>query len=181
MPADVVCISKMTEKSSFLCKSSLVKSLPDLNEGRRAHACGYFYDDDRKVVLVVTGGYHLEYLTSTEISIEGANKWTFGHNLPASRHGLRGVSVVNGNFLVIGGYADPKKGFLADDDEHTDEILEYNPVSGWIKVGRLAIARGYHAVSIVDVQDIIHQCYSWAQDSIYYLEIELNRNESSTF
>ena len=50
-----------------------VGSLPDLNEGRRAHACGYFYDEDRRVVLIATDGYNSEYLTSIEISIEGAN------------------------------------------------------------------------------------------------------------
>ena len=32
----------------------------------------------------------------------------------------------NEHFFVIGGYADPKKGSISDEDEHTDEILEYN-------------------------------------------------------
>ena len=45
-----------------------VGSLPDLNEGRRAHACGYYYDEYRNAVLVVTGGYNLEYSRWNRIS-----------------------------------------------------------------------------------------------------------------
>ena len=86
-----------------------VTQLPNLNNGRRTHACGYYLNtDNQKVrwcniifvlgvtgdfvlqVLLVTGGYESgDYLSSTEIHETGSNKWQFVGNLPRPVYGLR--------------------------------------------------------------------------------------------
>ena len=80
-----------------------VMDLPDLVQGRQAHACGYFVNDAGHRVHLVTGGYSDDFLSSTEILYNGDPAWTtagLGH-LPAPANGLRGVSIDN-NILVTG-------------------------------------------------------------------------------
>ena len=45
---------------------------------------------------------------------------------------------------------------------HSDEILEFNPLTGqWKLVDRMIQTRGYHAVSVVDFQDFRTLCLNW--------------------
>ena len=52
MPADVVCISKITEKSSFLCKSSLVHPTVDVDLMPKSHMFEHLKGINRKGFLI---------------------------------------------------------------------------------------------------------------------------------
>merc|ERR1719334_260343 len=59
-----------------------VKDLPDLNTNRGAHGCGHYVNKDMELVYLVTGGWIGDYVSSTELLIEGAPEWTIAGDLP---------------------------------------------------------------------------------------------------
>merc|ERR1719481_91040 len=74
--------------------SGWMEDLPELNEGRGYHGCGYFYNDDMQRVFLVAGGSdYPNYLPSTETLVEGGQAWNFQQPLPSDRSGLRGISL----------------------------------------------------------------------------------------
>ena len=75
-----------------------------LQTGRRSHACGHYTDDNNEKVsnyfdiiylpimlqiLLVTGGYGDNRLSSTEILTPDASRWTQAASLPRAVQGLR--------------------------------------------------------------------------------------------
>ena len=81
-----------------------VMDLPDMVQGRQAHACGAFVNGAGHRVYLVTGGHaETDFLSSTEILYNGDPAWTTGGlgHLPQPATGLRGVSIDN-NILVTG-------------------------------------------------------------------------------
>ena len=118
-------------------------------------------------VYLVTGGTGTGFRTvSTEILVSGASSWTQVGDLPTVPiTGLRGASINNKiimtgkeylvqlfNFISIytGGVAASKT---------YDYVLSYNTTDGsWTQVGNMRKPRGYHAVSVVPLDQIIDYC-----------------------
>merc|ERR1719300_1800620 len=85
-------------KVSRYSTSGWMEDLPELNEGRRNHGCGYFFNDDMQMVFLVAGsGSGSSLLSSTETLVEGGQAWNFQQPLPSpsGRIGLRGISLPN--------------------------------------------------------------------------------------
>ena len=92
------------------------KKLPDLNQPRYAHACGYFFNGNKLVksliiyiillvfsqVYLVTGGDHQgAKLDSTELLTKGASAWVYSGVLPSAGVGLR-ASTLDNRLIVTG-------------------------------------------------------------------------------
>ena len=95
------------------------RDLADLGQGRQGHGCGHYTNKDNAVVkfiykmwfsvfmifrfviqvFLVTGGAVYDstwnYLSTTEILVEGDSSWTTVGNLPKAVQGIRGVSFNN--------------------------------------------------------------------------------------
>jgi len=126
--------------------SGWMEDLPELNEGRRGHGCGYFYNDDMQRVFLVAGGS--SYLSSTETLVEGGQAWNFQQPLPSGRRGIKGISLPN-TVIMTGGY----------DGRKVDDVLTYVPeTSDWKKVGSMKTARYYHGASLVKIEDVVDFC-----------------------
>jgi len=81
-----------------------VEKLPELNEVRTSHGCGYFYRDGKKV-LVVGGGYYgafMKKMRSTEMLTLGTTAWKTTSPLPKSIWSIGSVSI-NNKIYFIGG------------------------------------------------------------------------------
>merc|ERR1712243_393735 len=130
--------------------SGWMEDLPQLNEGRWNHGCGYFYNDDKQRVFLVAGGsdswpYVSEQISSTETLVEGGQAWNFQKPLPSGRRGLRGISLPESVIMTGGNSNDGSNQYLAD-------VLMFDqPTSDWKKVGTLINAREYHGASLVNV------------------------------
>merc|ERR1719348_343193 len=126
--------------------SGWMEDLPELNEGRQEHGCGYFYNDDMQRVFLVAGGS--SYLSSTETLVEGGQAWNFQQPLPSGRRGIKGISLPN-TVIMTGGY----------DGRKVDDVLTYVPeTSDWKKVGSMKTARYYHGASLVKIEDVVDFC-----------------------
>ena len=97
--------------------------LPALNTGRDGHGCGHYINNDDKMVFIAGNHYYLyyylcfqvylvtggigggDYLSSTEVLVDGTTAWMSARELPVAMFGLRGVSFdnnifVTGNFII---------------------------------------------------------------------------------
>merc|ERR1712131_478412 len=127
--------------------SGWMEDLPELNEGRYSHGCGYFYNDDMQRVFLVAGGS--SYLSSTETLVEGGQAWNFQQPLTSGREGLRGISLPN-TVIMTGGY------YHDGDNHYYDDVLMFDPeTSDWKKVGSMRTARSFHAASLVKMEEVI--------------------------
>merc|ERR1711973_736869 len=125
--------------------SGWMEDLPELNEGRKNHGCGYFYNEDMQRVFLVAGGF-VDFLSisSTETLVEGGQAWNFQEPLPSGRSGLRGISLPD-TVIMTGGAS--------------NDVLMYVPeTSDWKKIGSLKTARGSHGASLVNKADVIDYC-----------------------
>jgi len=132
--------------------SGWMEDLPELNEGRIHHGCGFFYNDDMQRVFLVAGGTDgsYNYLSSTETLVEGGQSWKVHQDLPTGRKYLRGISLLN-TVIMTGGYN--------SDDGDNDDVLMFDPkTSDWKKIGSMKIARANHAASLVNTVDVIDYC-----------------------
>merc|ERR1711976_555585 len=137
---------------SMYDENGWIRDYPKLSTVRRDHGCGFYMNDDMKMVFLVTGGIVgvNEATSSTEVYVEGASAWTRGPELPRALLGLRGVSV-NNEVLMIGGGK-----FLSDAN---DSILKFNPtIPSWTNVGNLAEGRAAHAASKVNIVEAYQYC-----------------------
>jgi len=85
-------------KVSRYATNGWMEDLPELNEGRTYHGCGYYYNDDMERVFLVAGGFNsieIDGTSSTETLVEGGLVWNFQDPLPLPTWGLRGVSLFN--------------------------------------------------------------------------------------
>merc|ERR1719342_927686 len=130
--------------------SGWMEELPELNEGRYLHGCGYFYNDDMQRVFLVAGGY--SSISSTETLVEGGQAWNFQQPLPSGRRGLRGISLPNTVIMTGGGYCN-------NGCQSYDDVLIFVPeTSDWKKTGSMKTARRFHAASLVNMGDVIDNC-----------------------
>jgi len=124
------------------------RELPSLQQGRWDHACGV-YDK----TLIVAGGYYSGPLRSVELydySLGAEGHWRETTPLPSPRSDLRG-SMVGGVFHVTGGYD--------NDAKYVEDILSWDPVTeSWAQAGKMAVARGYHAITEVPVASVAEFC-----------------------
>merc|ERR1719245_2184973 len=108
-----------------------VEDLPTLNDGRRYHGCGFYFDENNELNYLVAGGYGYgnSYEKSTEIMLANGPGWVFAENLPTHRQGLKGTSI-NGQIFMTGGH---------DGLNYSDDILKFDGASKeWIYVGQMS-------------------------------------------
>jgi len=143
----------ITRKVSRYSTSGWIENLPNLNEGRDSHGCGFFYNDAMERVFLVAGGYFAyNYRSSTEILVEGGLDWSFQEPLPSERNSLRGISLPD-TVLMTGGWREYPEPFTYD-----DVFMFDSKNSSWIRVGEMEVARRYHGLSLVDKNDVIKYC-----------------------
>jgi hypothetical protein len=130
------------------------RELPALLTPRDSHACGVYTVGGTQVgqgpflphsafqVMLVTGGWDGQLLSSTEVMAHPEGSWREAGPLPSARYALRGASLAF-VFHVSGGY---------DGSNFLNEILAWDPVSEtWSLAGHLATARGYHGITEVSL------------------------------
>ena len=115
-------------------------------------------------VFLVTGGYNNgDSLSSTEWLSSTSSSWTMATNLPRRMYGVRGVTL-GGELYMTGQYnrggwdrsnISYSGGEDANGDYH-DEILQWSG-SAWVEVGKMKMARAYHAVSTIRLEDEVLQ------------------------
>jgi hypothetical protein len=92
-------------------------------------------------MLILTGGWDGQYLSSTEVMEHPEGSWREAGPLPSARRDLRGASLAS-VFHVSGGY----------DGSDLDDILAWDAVSEtWSLAGHLATARQYHSMTEVSL------------------------------
>ena len=126
---------------------------------------------------LVTGGYNLGDLSTTELLVETSSTWTFSGELPTPRRGLCGANI-DGRILMTGNMwrllisenclallymkvITKCSGGYNDGDRQTlfDEIVEFSPTSGeWTVLDNMMEARYYHAVSVIKAENVIQFC-----------------------
>jgi len=128
--------------------SGWMEDLPQLNEGRRHHGCGFFYNDDVQRVFLVAGGFDGSgsWISSTETLVEGDQAWNFQNPLPSERWGLRGISL-HDTVIMTGGSSGG-----------TDVLAFDAKSSDWKKIGNLETGRHKHGASLVNSADVIPFC-----------------------
>merc|ERR1711973_436925 len=129
------------------------RDFPKLSAARRDHGCGFYMNDELKMVLLVAGGWRgTSAISSTEVYVDGDSAWTQGPPLPRALTGLRGVSG-NNEVLMIGGgpYTSGRNGI--------NVVLKFDPKnSSWVIVGNLTEGRSSHAVSKINLVEAYQFC-----------------------
>jgi len=131
--------------------SGWMEDLPELNEWRDSHGCGYFYNDDMQRVFLVVGGYiNYDVGSSTETLVEGGQAWNFQNPLPRERAGVRAISLPD-TVILTGGRDSP--------DLILNDVLAYVPeTNDWKKIGSMKTGILWHGVSLVNMSDVIDYC-----------------------
>ena len=130
--------------------------LPDLEQGRANHGCGYYVNSDDVVVYVITGGFitpretlsQYEFfqhvMSSTEILVSGAESWKKVGDLPIPLANLKGVSF-NNKIMMIGG---------GNESGAQNIVVSFNITSEqWDHVGEMKEKRHSHGVSFFNTED----------------------------
>ena len=128
------------------------ETLPNLRQGRYHHGCGHYVNSDNVLVYLVTGGFNYDknVLSSTEILISGEDTWVETGKLPTPTALLNGVSF-NNKIIMTGG--------IDERFNKCTDVLSYNIISGyWHLIGNMRHGRDAHAVSLVNVTDIVNFC-----------------------
>ena len=121
----------------------------------------------------MTAGYDSsQYLDSTELLVHGAAEWTSTGALCSPRYLARGVTINNkiivtgmlthfcalDDFLAIlkGG----SEGYIgASSNTLLDDILQFDAEAGeWQLIGHMRFARGEHATSVINFNEIKDYC-----------------------
>merc|ERR1711971_281468 len=132
--------SLVTEYSGLEDVAVTSRELPQLVEGRQAHACGSYMIAEIQMLLV-TGGYsNTRALDSTEVlDFTNVGQWRQTSPLPESRWGVRGASL-GAVFHILGG----QRGTLLS------SVLAWEPVEEiWQEVAELAVPASYRTVAEV--------------------------------
>jgi len=138
---------------SLYSSSGWLEDLPSLLQGRYFHGCGHYVNDVNKMVYLVTGGdTGYDNLVSTEVLVAGSSSWRQVGDLPTVPiRGLGGVSI-NNNIIMTGGY----EGYTGNT---YDYIVSFNSSEeNWTFVGTMRKPRGFHAVSVVPMAEVIEFC-----------------------
>jgi len=140
----------MTKAGQYTA-SGWMEDLPELNEGRRQHGCGFYFNNDMEKVYLVAGGYdNHDYISTTETLVEGGQAWNFQQPLPTSRLQLRGISLPD-TVIMTGGF------------DHTpdrlEDLLMFDPMTfDWKKIGAMKTRRYKHGASLVNIKDVLKYC-----------------------
>jgi len=146
--------------TSYTLPGGSPRALPSLQEGRWGHACTWYYRGQKKVLLVVGGWWDgsdpLASSESVTYSASDMADWTLHtDSLVPARGGLRAARIGETVYLSSGGGGNT---YLSDiliwDPEHTS----------WSKVGDMAVARYFHAVTVVDYDVISQYCVGPSTD-----------------
>jgi len=139
---------------SSLCLNGHLSDLAPLLVGRRGHGCGGYYRQGTGTqVLLVAGGVgdNRVHLSSTEQLDGESASWKTTTSLPRAVYGVVGISLDNTVYMT-GGY-DEKN------DADRDEILAWDADrEDWVMVGMVKVARSYHALSTVNMRELIDYC-----------------------
>ena len=154
---------------------TLYQQLPDGNVG--VVKSPFLFHLSSSQVYLVTGGFNenRNAISSTEIFKLGDESWTQVGNLPLPAAGIRGASINNkiimtGDFetyeteLILnlvnlikwtgGTYMDSQ-----DKNHYSDHILKFVPITKtWEIVDHMKMKKYSHAVSSVQISDIIDYC-----------------------
>ena len=79
-----------------------LQALPDLNHGRRNHACTWYRADEGDLVYLVAGGWDKrgeQPISDTEMLSSDSSLWSLTSPLPYRITGLRAVTLGNIPFL----------------------------------------------------------------------------------
>jgi len=150
-PGDYVVITGSYTGNQVYDINGFVKTLPSLNCQRSAHGCGYYKNNDNKLVYLVTGGRGggvcAENLDTTELLIEGAASWIISEKkLPTERFDLVGISI-NNRIFMIGGVDES-----SSSSSYLDEVVEFDTdTEEWSLVENLREGKRFHAASVVDI------------------------------
>merc|ERR1712098_667061 len=125
--------------------------LPSLNERRSKHGCGYFHNNDMKLVFLVVGGEYNGGQASTETLVEGDQSWIFGSYIPTERWGISTVSLPN-TVITTGG---------VDSASKNDVFIYDNELSYFKRTDSMSVVRDHHAASLVNMDDVAPFCKSW--------------------
>ena len=91
------------------------------------------------------------HTSSTELLTEGAPAWTFAGLVPLQR--WIAVVSINNEIIVSGGNCACSIGATYDN------IFKFNPSTlEWLQVDTMKQPRSHHAMSVVNVADIIEYC-----------------------
>jgi len=85
-------------------RQGFVENLPEMNQERTDHGCGFYHRDGKKI-LVVAGGYHGHYekMSSTETHVLGSSSWTYlQFSLPKPLRIPASVSINNKIYILVG-------------------------------------------------------------------------------
>ena len=122
--------------------------LPDLEQGRANHGCGFYVNSGNELVYLITGGFivaNREVLSSTEILVAGSESWSKVGDLPSPLVMLKGVSF-NNKIMMIGGASESGK--------PQNVVVSFNITSEqWDQVGEMKEKRHSHGVSFIDTED----------------------------
>merc|ERR1711973_933666 len=132
--------------------SGWMEDLPELNEGRSLHGCGYYFNGDMERVFLVAGGSNKDSvdISSTETLVEGGTTWNFQKPLPSERKALRGVSLVD-RVIMTGGT-------LYGTSVNKDVLMFDPKTSNWTKTGTMKSFRFYHGASLIKFADVSNYC-----------------------
>merc|ERR1712107_660119 len=120
-----------------------VEDLDDLITGRYAPGCTQYKNHlGARINLVCGGSRGSNWLSSCEVNKVGESTWSPMTSLPGVRTGVRGLTI-GSQVLMMGGW---------DGSSRRDEIysLDLN-TEEWKLVDHLNVARGWHAVSSVEL------------------------------
>jgi len=138
-----------------------VEDLPSLIEGRYGgHGCGaYLRQDGSQVLLVTAGSGYDGVLSSTELLTSTSSTWMLlPDNLPKHMFDVR-IATITGVLYMTGGV---DCGDSADDYEdciETDEVYQWmGTTSTWVEVGKMKVARSFHAVATISMEEVIQYC-----------------------
>jgi len=122
-----------------------VEDLPSMNIERWTHGCGSYLRDDGSQVLLVTGGYNVQWtdVDSTEILPPDSSSWVWAAKLPRQMYGMKGVTL-GGVLYMTGGF-----GFSSSS---RDEVYSWTEES-WVEVANLKVPRRQHAASLIVMDD----------------------------
>jgi len=111
-----------------------VKYLPDMNEDRAGHGCGYYKSNGALILLVAGGGggagnfgLYDNYRSSTEKMTLGDQAWTFAKPLPWKLYAPGSVSMDNKVYILAG---------MSYGGNFQSEVLTFDG-EGWTEVGRI--------------------------------------------
>lgn len=134
--------------------NGFIEDLQPLNNPRYDHGCTQYLDSNiGSKINIVCGGFDSRdtLLSSCEVNQLGSDSWSYLEaSLPLPLGYLTGLTIDN-RVLMIGG----------EDQvfEVQNSIYELDLTNNdWILVGNLKTARSYHAVSVVDREDLHQLC-----------------------